>query len=117
MGLITAKVSERNTRNKTAFLVELKSTKFDKFYYIMPDSKIIASWEFHSEPENSIWEIDFIDNDLVVFYQGDYIMCSTEEKYDDHRRKVTAFKNGIYNFTSPECQWLLGQCDRRTNVI
>ncbi|XP_061397976.1 uncharacterized protein LOC133333707 [Musca vetustissima] len=113
MGPINAKVTESKSNNK--LLIELRSVKYKQLYYIMADTNLVASWELQSEPLNYIWSIEFVDDERVVFYQGEYIMCSNDEMYDTERRVVKAYSNAIYNFTSTECQWLLGKCDRRTD--
>ncbi|XP_073820136.1 uncharacterized protein [Musca autumnalis] len=106
---------QTHSPGKNQLLVQLQGIKYNVTYYMRSGDKMIAGWESQqsSGPVNSIWNIEFIDNERIVLYQGDYIMCSTEEKYNTERRTVRAYKRGTYNFESDECQWLLGKCDRR----
>ncbi|XP_073820135.1 uncharacterized protein [Musca autumnalis] len=113
-GHIKAIPQDLNSTDSNELLVQLKGITYDVTYYMRPEDKMIAGWEQQpAEPMNSFWNIEVIDNDRVVFYQGDYIMCSTDEKYNGERRTVRGYQRGKYTFASNECQWLLGRCSRK----
>ncbi|XP_061397148.1 uncharacterized protein LOC133332791 [Musca vetustissima] len=113
-GHIKAMPHDWNRTDTSDLLVQLKGTEYDVIYYMRKEDKMIAGWEPQAiGPMNSIWNVELIDNDRVVFYQGNYIMCSTDEKHDGERRTVRAYERGTYTFESNECQWLLGTCNRK----
>ncbi|KAI8130393.1 hypothetical protein FF38_03619 [Lucilia cuprina] len=104
-GYVKAEVSN----NSTKFQVALKGTKYQLYYYMMPDTHTIAGWDTDGVPSNYTWDLEFVDNDRVVFSQNDYLMCGVEP-YDNERRNVGGRKKGEVSSTSPECQWRLGEC-------
>lgn len=112
-GHIKANIFPADDGGSSHLLVQLKGAKFNIYYYMMPETNLVAAWDLPSEPLNSIWNIEIVGNDRVVLFQDDYIMCSTNEKYNSERRIVRGHKHGSYTSKSSECQWLLGKCDRR----
>uniref|UniRef100_T1P9I2 Uncharacterized protein n=1 Tax=Musca domestica TaxID=7370 RepID=T1P9I2_MUSDO len=113
-GHIQAIPQDLNRTDTSDLLVQLMGITYKVIYYMRAGDKMIAAWEQQStEPMNHLWNVELIDADRVVFYQGDYIMCSTDEKHDGERRTVRAYERGTYTFGSNECQWLLGKCNRR----
>ncbi|XP_037814272.1 uncharacterized protein LOC119605316 [Lucilia sericata] len=108
-GYIKAEVLQFNSNNATKFQVALRGTKYQLYYYMMPGTHIIAGWDTVGTPSNYTWDLEFLDNDRVVFSQNDYIMCGVEQ-HDNERRNVGGRKKGEVSSTSPECQWLLGEC-------
>lgn len=111
-GHIKASVTESGTGDPAQLAVQLQDNLSGKYFYMMSGTNLIAAWKLSSQPLNSIWNIEFVDNDRVALYQGDYIMCSTDEKSDTTRRLVRGYERGTYTETSTECQWLLGKCYR-----
>uniref|UniRef100_A0A1I8NW19 Uncharacterized protein n=1 Tax=Stomoxys calcitrans TaxID=35570 RepID=A0A1I8NW19_STOCA len=111
-GHIKAKIHENHKAKDFGFLAQLWGIKYDVSFYMKPDSKLVAAWELKSEPENFNWNIHFVDDDRVVLSQGDYVVCSTDDKRDSERRQVRGYKSVRYTAESKECQWLLGKCSR-----
>ncbi|XP_013106867.2 uncharacterized protein LOC106086661 [Stomoxys calcitrans] len=112
-GHMKAAIFESNKAAASGFVAQLWGVKFNLPFYMKPDSKLVAAWEKKSEPENCNWNIDFVDDDRVVFTHGDYVVCSTEDKHDSERRQVRGYKGDKYTAESKECQWLLGTCSRK----
>lgn len=107
-GYIKADVQEYNPTRDQRLKVALKSTKYQIFYYMMPNTKVIAGWDNNNTPMQHIWEIEFIDDDRVTFTQDNYLMCATTP-YDKERRNVGGHAKGLVRKSS-ECQWRLGEC-------
>ncbi|XP_075152884.1 uncharacterized protein LOC142226658 [Haematobia irritans] len=93
-------------------LVQLQGLVANIPFFMKEDSKLVAGWDLNGDPQNNIWTVEFLNNDLVALYQSDYIMCSTDDKSDRYRRKVRGYNSEKYNYTSKECQWYLGTCVR-----
>lgn len=66
--------------------------------------------EYIWQQEYHVWSVQLVDDDYLVFYQDQFIMCATTF-YDNKRRFVFGLKNRSMH--DPECQWSAGKCDRR----
>ncbi|KAI8130392.1 hypothetical protein FF38_03620 [Lucilia cuprina] len=108
-GFIKANVLEYNSYYEKKFKVTLLGTKYQLYYYMKPDTHIIAGWDTVGSPSNHVWDIEFVDNYRVIFSQNDYLMCGVEP-YDNERRNVGGRKRGEVSSSSTECQWRLGEC-------
>ncbi|KAI8130395.1 hypothetical protein CVS40_0613 [Lucilia cuprina] len=108
-GYIKANVSDCTSHNEKKCKLTLMATKYQLYYYMMPDTHLIAGWDTVGTPLNYIWDLEFVDNDYVIFSQNDYLMCGVE-LYDDERRNVGGRQKGEVSSTSPECRWRLGKC-------
>ncbi|XP_037814273.1 uncharacterized protein LOC119605317 [Lucilia sericata] len=109
-GFIKANVLEYNSYYDNKFKVTLLGTKYQLYYYMKPDTHIIAGWDTVGSPSNHIWDIEFVDNNRVIFSQNDYLMCGVELYDENGRRNVRGRKKGEVSSSSTECQWRLGEC-------
>lgn len=93
------------------FKITLFGTTYNVYCYMMENSEHkIAGYVSHKgNPFNHIWTVKF-NEDKIVFYQNEYIMCSIS-KYDSARRNINGYKNvtGI-NADNPKCQWSIKIC-------
>ncbi|XP_023292413.2 uncharacterized protein LOC111675804 [Lucilia cuprina] len=108
-GYLNVDIAEYNLNNKQQLKVALKSTTYKIYYYMMPSTKMIAGWDTVGTPSNHIWDLEFVDDDRVVFSQNGYLMCGVEQ-HDNERRNVGGRKIGQVSSTNSECQWRLGEC-------
>ncbi|XP_059217490.1 uncharacterized protein LOC131994695 [Stomoxys calcitrans] len=96
----------------SAFVVRLWDAKYKDPVYMKPNSKNVNAWNLYCEPPNVVWHIEFVDHDRVALSQGDYILCATENKFDNLNRWVRGYPKSTYTAKNKECQWLLGACNQ-----
>ncbi|XP_037819356.1 uncharacterized protein LOC119608871 [Lucilia sericata] len=96
--------------------IALYSKHFKNFYSRWPvyDQKIGGNLsgipEFTWQQDYHVWSVKIVDDDQLVFFQNQYVMCATSF-YDNKRRFVFGVKNR--SLLDTECQWSAGKCDRR----
>ncbi|XP_065364777.1 uncharacterized protein LOC135957878 [Calliphora vicina] len=96
--------------------IALYNKHFKNFYARWPvyDQKIGGNLsgipEFIWQQDYHLWSVKVVDDDHLVFFQNQYIMCATSF-YDNKRRFVFGVKNR--SMLDTECQWSAGNCDRR----
>ncbi|XP_037814274.1 uncharacterized protein LOC119605318 [Lucilia sericata] len=108
-GYLNVDVAEYNLNNEKKLKVALKSTTYKFYYYMMPSTNMIAGWDTDGTPSNHIWDLEFVDDNRVVFSQNGNLMCAVEQ-HDNERRNVGGRRMGQVSSTNSECQWRLGKC-------
>lgn len=113
-GYIEAKFQEFDSTREEKLKVRLMGTRYKMYYYMMNSTNMVAGWEpsngIGETPINSIWSIDFLNDELVLISQNDFYMCA-EENYDKERRYIRGRNKSNASSRNSECQWRLGNCD------
>lgn len=100
----------------TTLNLALFSKHFKNFYSRWPvyNQKIGGNLttipEYIWQQEYHVWSVQLVDDDHLVFFQNQYLMCATSF-YDDKRRFIFGLQNRTVYDT--DCQWSAGKCDRR----
>lgn len=94
----------------TGYKVNFLSYDLDMYLYM--DSSLnntIMAWRDGTAPDNSLWSMQLVDNQLI-FEQNNYLMCGSEQTKDSLRRYVYGFSNSEYTVMSEACQWIAKEC-------